>query len=229
MIFEEDEIINIYENKVKKDINYFNKKLIKECPVKKWNFSWKNKDAPRCFCIQDFIEWVNKYNLKNCKNLGYTADSDPELEFLNYENKTLYLYDKVDEVSKKKNNDLHTFVASSKHDFFLFNQTLEHVYNPYKVVENIYNNLETGGCVFTSVPTINIPHDTPFNFSMWYPMGLALLFKSAGFEILEIGQWGNFNYINKLFSSHGWPDIYNCGIENEEKNVVQCWILARKL
>ena len=143
--------------------------------------------------------------------------------------KKLYLYDKVDNVSKKKNNDLHTFVASEKHDFFVFNQTLEHVYNPFLVVENICKNIIKGGYVFTSVPTINIPHDTPFNFSMWYPMGLAILFISAGFEVVEIGQWGNATYITQLFQTQGWPDIYQCGTTNEEKNIVQCWILAKKL
>ena len=112
------------------------------------------------------------------------------------------------EVSKKRMNDLHTFVAEEKHDFFLFNQTLEHVYNPFMVVKNIAKNLVEGGYVFTSVPTINIPHATPFNFSMWYPMGLATLFKSAGFEVLEIGQWGNVTYISKIVLMHIVGQMY---------------------
>jgi len=63
-------------------------------------------------------------------------------------------------------------------------------------------------------------------------MGLAMLFKTAGFEIVEIGQWGNYNYISKLWKTHGWPgyndlNIHNY-VSNEERNVVQCWILARK-
>jgi len=229
MNFKENEIIEIYNKKVKKPKEYFNLSIPKNCPVKKWNNNWRWKDAPRCACVRDFINWIEKYDLKKCKSLGYTSEHDPELEFLDPEKKTLYLYDKVDDITKKKNNDLHTFVALEKHDFFLFNQTLEHVYNPYMVVENINKNLVKGGYVFTSVPTINIPHDTPFNFSMWYPMGLAILFKSAGFEIIEMGQWGNIRYITKIFTTHGWPDIYQCGDNNEEKNVAQCWILAKKL
>ncbi len=228
MNFEEHEIIELYETKVKKSPEYFSKILYNYCPIKKWNNTWKGKDAPRCRCIIDFEEWINKHNLKNCKSLGYTCNNDPELELLNPENKTLYLYDKTDAVSEKKENDLHTFIAKEKHDFFLFNQTLEHVYNPFMVVENIYKNIANGGYVFTSVPTINIPHDTPFNFSMWYPMGLAILFKSAGFEVVEMGQWGNESYITEIFKTHGWPDVYRVGSQNQEKNVAQCWILARK-
>ena len=63
-------------------------------------------------------------------------------------------------------------------------------------------------------------------------MGLAMLFIQADYEIIEIGQWGNFKYIEKLFINHSWPtynDLQeNNIIKNEEKNVCQCWILARK-
>lgn len=59
-------------------------------------------------------------------------------------------------------------------------------------------------------------------------MGLVMLFLTAGFEILETGQWGNQNYIVKLFSTYSWPDIYQVGKHNEEKNVARCWILLCK-
>lgn len=61
-------------------------------------------------------------------------------------------------------------MTEEKHDFFMFHQTLEHVYNPWVVVENIGKNVSSGGYVFTSVPTINIPHSTPFHFTGIYPM-----------------------------------------------------------
>ena len=219
--FSEKEIQRIYKNIVKKDNSYFNKGLPK-CPIKKWHYSWNGKDAPRNFCIRDFQEWVKKHNLEKPKNLGYTCESDPELEFLNPEKKVSYPY-------KDGNNDLHNFEVEEKHDFFMFHQTLEHVYNPWKVVENIGKNVSPGGYVFTSVPTINIPHSTPFHFTGIYPMGLALMFISAGFEIVETGQWGNCKYITTIFSSHNWPDVRTTGIKNEERNVAQCWILAKKL
>lgn len=226
MHFSEEEIIKLYNTKVKKNAEYFKKGLIK-CPVKSYNYSWKNKDAPRCFCVRDFIEWVDKYHIKNCKHLGYTYELDPEIEFINADKKTLYLYNAKGKPENKIKNDLHTFVCKEKHDFFIFNQTLEHLYNPYMALQQISESMLPGGYVFTSVPTINIPHCTPFNFSNWYPMGLAILFASAGFEIVETGQWGNYNYINRVFKT-GWPDVYQTGEQNEENNVVQCWILAKK-
>ena len=74
---------------------------------------------------------------------------------------------------------------------------------------------------------------TPFHFNGYTPMGLAMLFKSANFEIMEIGQWGNNEYLQILWNNHEWAGYNKLNknniVKNEEKNVVQCWILARKL
>ena len=117
-------------------------------------------------------------------------------------------------------------------DFFLFSQTLEHLYNPPLAIYNLYKIIAPGGYVFTSVPTINIPHSTPIHFGGYNPMGLATLFISAGFEIIEIGQWGNFDYIQHIFSFHSWPGFKemerNGIVINEDRNVCHCWILAKK-
>ena len=123
---------------------------------------------------------------------------------------------------------------ANKFDFFIFNQTIEHLYNPFMALENIYKSIKPGGFVFTSVPTLNIPHSTPIHYNGYNPMGLALLFKSVGFEIVEIGQWGNYDYISKLWRYHSWPSYENLvqengHIPNERDNVCQCWILARRI
>jgi hypothetical protein len=61
-------------------------------------------------------------------------------------------------------------------------------------------------------------------------MGLAMLFKTNGFEIKEMGQWGNKNYIHYSYGNrHDFPDIIKCGSNNEELNVCGCWILAQKI
>jgi len=110
---------------------------------------------------------------------------------------------------------------------------LEHLYNPFEAVKSIFNVVKPGGYVFTSVPTLNIPHLMPSHFSGFTPMGLAMLFKTANFEIIEIGQWGNLNYIQKLWSTHSWPGYdelqNNNYVSNEERNACQCWILAKKI
>lgn len=216
--YTEEEIRKIYELKVKKPDSYFKKtSSLPKCPVKMWNYSWNGKDLPRNFAILDMIEWIKKYNIK-VDHLGYTSKFDPELEFIN-SNKSTYLpYPQC---------DLHTFTTKEKFDFFLFNQTLEHLYNPFRAVKQINKNLVKGGYVFSSVPDVNVPHSTPFHFYGYTPMGLSILFDSNDFEIVELGYWGNYDYITKIFKT-GWPDHRQCSLKNEESRVAQCWILARK-
>lgn len=226
MVYSSEELNTIYHDKVKLPNTYFNKyRILPTCPVKMYNYQWGDRDFGRTWCILDFIEWVKKYNINNIEHLGYTADGDPELEFIVNSKKTLLTY---------PDYDLHNISTQFKNefDFFLFNQTIEHLYNPYEAIKEIYEIVKPGGYVFTSVPTINIPHTTPFHFTGFNPMGLAMLFKTANFEIIEIGQWGNYDYIAQLFHKHDWPSyktlIKNNEITNEERNVCQCWILAKK-
>ena len=206
--FTEKEINELYNSKVKLNTSYFTKKL-PQCPLKCWNYSWKGHDAPRCLCVIDFIEWVKKYNLTHVKVLNVLSKGDPELEFVKA--------DKINEFSyEKEGHDLHNFHNKEKCDFFIFNQTIEHLYNPFICIKNIYENLNYKGYVFTSVPTNVIPHSTPIHFANWTPMGLAMLFKTNGFEIKEMGQWGNKNYIHYSYGNrHDFPDIIKCGSNNE--------------
>jgi SAM-dependent methyltransferase len=224
-MYSSDEIHKLYNEKVKLPESYFVKyAFLPDCPLKRNDYKWSYYDFPRNWCILDFIEWNKKYNI-NIEHLGYTFD-DPELEFINPLKKTLISY---------PDHDLHNFSPNfiNQFDFFLFNQTIEHLYNPFDAVKEIYKTLKIGGYVFTSVPTINIPHMTPIHFNGYTPMGLAMLFKSCNFEIIEIGQWGNFDYILNLFHSHNWPGYdqlnKNNIVTNEERNVCQCWILAQKI
>jgi len=226
MNFTEEQLNEIYYKKVKLPYDYFIKHEIlpEKCPLSIMKYSWDGMDYPRTHCVLDFQEWIKKYNLEHVEHLAITARGDPELEFVKYTKCTELFYPPY---------DLHTFNHIDQYDFFIFNQTIEHLHNPFLAVKNIYNSLKPGGYVFTSVPTINIPHSTPIHFNGYNPMGLTLLFMSAKFEVIEIGQWGNLEYIKKLFETHGWPDRKALlgergSITNEERNVCQCWILAKK-
>ena len=222
-MIDENYILEIYKNKVKLPPSYFKKyEKVPNCPIQSWNYEWGDHDFPRVWSVLDFKEWMNKYKI-NIDNLGCTCNSDPEIEFIQPKNKHILQYPP---------NDLHTLNISNFFDFFIFNQTIEHLHNPFLAVKNIYNSLKINGYVFTSVPTINIPHSTPIHFNGYNPMGLAMLFINCGFEVIEIGQWGNYNYIKQLWDTHMWPGYNQLNIDgfvpNEEKNVCQCWILAQK-
>jgi SAM-dependent methyltransferase len=223
MEFSDSSIGSIYTTHVKLPGSYFTKyDPLPPCPIKAMNYTWSFHDFPRNWTTLDFIEWTKKYNLQTVDSLAYTSTDDFELEFIHANKKTYLPY---------PGNDLHTIAAKfqNEFDFFLFNQTIEHLYNPFEAMKQIYQVVKPGGYVFTSVPTINIPHSTPFHFNGYNPMGLAMLFKTANFEIMEIGQWGNYEYISKLFQKHQWPGYSSLSsTSNEERNVCQCWILAKK-
>jgi hypothetical protein len=225
-MFSEQEITQIYNDKVKLPPSYFKKyEILPPCPVKVYNYKWSYYDFARNWCILDFIEWIQKYNIQ-IEHLGYTCKYDPELEFISPLKKTILEYPPYD-LHHISNNFKNEF------DFFIFNQTIEHLYNPFEAVKQIYETIKPGGYVFTSVPTINIPHNTPIHFNGYTPMGLAMLFKTANFEIVEIGQWGNYEYIEQMWKTHDWPGYDKLNkdnrVTNEEKNACQCWILAKKL
>jgi SAM-dependent methyltransferase len=229
-MFSEKDINDTYNSKVKLPESYFRKyEKLPPCPFEVFKHTWSGKDFPRNWCALDFTEWIEKYNISEIENLAYTCNTDPEFEYLskkNIKNKYLLEYPPY---------DLHTIGShfTEAFDFFLFNQTLEHLYNPFDSIKQIRKTMKKGGYVFTSVPTLNIPHMVPSHFNGFTPMGLAMLFKSSEFEVLEIGQWGNHNYICQLWGTHQWPDydrLQNNGIvPNEEKNVCQTWILARAI
>jgi len=217
---------NLYVTKVKLPPSYFSKyERLPSCPIRNRGYQWKNNDFPRNWAILDFIEWTMKHKSTEVDHLGYTCATDEELEFMTAKQKTLLSYPKY---------DLHTIGNHYQNtfDFFLFNQTIEHLYNPFEAVKQIYTTIKPGGYVFTSVPTLNIPHSTPIHFNGYNPMGLATLFITAGFDVVEIGQWGNYEYIARLWATHNWPgydELQRGGIvTNEECNVCQCWILARR-
>ena len=122
-------------------------------------------------------------------------------------------------------------------DFVLLGQTLEHVYNPFVCLKNVYDALRPGGHVFISVPYYNMLHMTPFHFYHYSPSGLATLLEYSGFTVLEMGQFGNKDYVNhiltKTVGTGAWPSVDDLRqddgtIENEPGSVSQVWALAVK-
>lgn len=224
--FNEQDIVSTYHTHVNKPDEYYRKFEKLPFHLNNKNWKWEGKDFPRIWCILEFQEWLTKHNLGNFKKVLSTCNTDPELEYITYEElRHIPYYSGV--------NDLHTLeLAEKDFDFVIFNQTLEHLYNPFMSVSRLYDHMSDGGYLFTSVPTINIPHMTPFHFNGFTPTGLCMLMKSVGFEVVEVGFWGNVDYIKYIFETGSWPD-YNMLmkdgiISNERDKNAQCWILVKK-
>ncbi|MEI6827417.1 MAG: methyltransferase domain-containing protein [Desulfuromonadales bacterium] len=227
LLLNEPYIQMIYERHVLKGADYAKKhvRLPMQNPQRLWR--WEDMDFPRVPCIIEFEEWITKHNLA-CGNKLLATGFDPELELLDYRSIRNIPY-------QNGQNDLHRLDLDEKDfDFMVFGQTLEHLYQPVIALQRIKNHLRPGGHVYTCVPTINIPHMMPNHFYGYTPIGLCTLFISCGFEVIELGYWGCEKYIHYIFEHHTWPDYRilqgSDGLmpANEECNVAQCWILARR-
>lgn len=230
-LFTEKDIIDTYNSYVVKPPSYFNKANERYKSLSKEDKDlWFDKDFPRLASIFDFEDWVEKYQLKKIDNLLSTCHTDPELKYIDSKNTFFCDY------SENKKYDLHTLNLKFKeYDLIIFNQTLEHLYNPFIAMESLYNHLKVGGYLYTTVPTLNIPHMIPFHFWGITPIGLCMLSKSVGFNILECGYWGNLEYINYIFSHSKWPttaDVMNRSKDISNDTSLTCqsqtWVLLKK-
>lgn len=191
-----------------------------------WN--WLGKDFPRVISLLEFEEYAEKYGFNPHKLMTINGKNDPENLYIKSDEKVDIEYS-----SNPVAYDLHTMSLPSKDfDFILLNQTVEHLYNPHVCFKTLNNHLNLGGLLYVNVPSINIPHDTPYHhYTGITPMGLICLFSDNGFEILEAGQWGNEEYVTKLFSSKNWPDYTM--LKDPGKNEINCpvitWVLGRKI
>lgn len=218
----------LYHKHVPKTKEYFTKynKVPLHLQDNKWK--WDGHDYARIPCLLDFREWILKYNIKSNKLL-YTSNEDPEILYLEYKQKYLAEYN-----IETHTNDLHTLNLPDKDfDFILFSQTLEHLFDPVQAMTSLLTHLVPGGYIFTSVPIINIAHMTPIHFGSMTQIGLITLFDRFNLEILEVGQWGNKQYLNYIFEKQWWPDYRNLidrhgVIPNEPINACSTWILAKK-
>jgi SAM-dependent methyltransferase len=221
----EDEIHLVYKTHVVKPRSYLNR--IQEAEdFEAYPFfssvNLKRIDAGRPFCVLDFYTWLAKYSITP-RDILVTSKTDPEVPLLPTDAT-------FTEIRYEDGYDLHTLSLDKRDfDFCLISHTLEHLYNPEKAMRNIYDHLRPGGYFFTSVPTTNIPHDTPIHFQQFLPTGLATLGIQAGFQIKEVGFWGNQEYLVKLFQTNAWPTVYElANLTADPNHPAGCWALFQK-
>lgn len=197
-------------------------------PMEKNNLQWRweGKDFSRVIALLEFERFITENNLTSVKGLAING-KDPEWDYLPYQ--VLYF---IDYDADPINHDLHTLNLNDKDfDFAMLNQTLEHVYDPIRCLKKVYEHMRPGGILYLNVPANNIPHSTPFHYYTGItPVGLGAMAKAAGFKILNIGQWGNLEYTQRMYSAYGWPDyteFKNPGY-NDIMHPIITWIFAIK-
>ena len=190
---------HLYHKFVVKDKNYFKRfSLLQEAFSEQEFAAYTNFDPPRVVSLIDFKEWIIKHGIATGENLLSTCTSDPELKYLIYKNQTMVSFPPY---------DLHKLNIEKKNfDFVVFNQTIEHLHSPWIALRRLYEHLRIGGYLYTTAPTINIPHLTPIHFNGYTPTGLCALMVTSGFEVCECGYWGNKKYMDFIFRTGNWPN-----------------------
>lgn len=227
MVLTQTDIYDIYQTFVLPKYNNFDKYSRLPLELNNKNWKWEDKDFPRVIALLEFKEFMEKHGSPEFeKVLSFNGSDDPEYEYLRCKRVINYNYE-----DDPINYDLHNLNLSDRDfDFFMSNQTLEHLYDPCLVARNIYNHLRPGGMVYMNLPAVNMPHSTPLHFYTGFtPVGLGCIFKQAGFKIIDIGFWGNTDYYDCCLLKGFWPDYRQLKKFSSEKDKeVITWIFAQK-
>jgi SAM-dependent methyltransferase len=89
-------------------------------------------------------------------------------------------------------------VEDERFDRVLFNQVLEHIPDPSRVLAELFRVLKPGGRIFCTAPLFYPEHQRPYDYFRFTRFGLRKLFEDAGFEIVSIrwleGYFGTVAY-----------------------------------
>lgn len=226
MLVDFNEIKNIYEQFiVSKFCNEYLSKYEKlPLEQKQNNWDWDGKDFSRVISLLEFKEFFEKNNIFFNDILVLNGIGDPELNYIKYKN--IFFLDYKNDIE----TDLHVFKTDKKYDFLMTNQTLEHTYDPCLILKNLYNIMNKNGIVYFNVPSLGPPHNTPHHhYNGFTPVGLGSIIRQAGFKLLDVGFWGNKEYVKYLFEKNDWPDYK--GINNYKNDFnysVISWAFAIK-
>ena len=189
-------------------------------------WEWENKAFTRITSLIEFRKMIKELGISSDKMLVMNGEGDSELEFITKEYVSYCNY-----VSNPDLYDLHTMDLDDKDfDFVICNQTIEHLYNPFVSVKNINSHMKMDGYFYATVPVNNMPHDTPIHFYTGFTaVGFGALVEECGFEVVKLGQWGNFEYLEKMFVENKWADYRQVSWKNDVTCPIDCWVLAKKV
>ncbi len=89
-------------------------------------------------------------------------------------------------------------VRSDYYDLVFCSQTLEHMTNPQRVIDEISRVIKPGGQLWLTTPLYYAEHEIPFDYFRYTKYGLMHIFQSAGLKIEFIewleGYYGTLSY-----------------------------------
>jgi SAM-dependent methyltransferase len=89
-------------------------------------------------------------------------------------------------------------VENERYDFIIFNQVIEHLPEPGKVLSELFRVLKKGGIIVASVPLFFEEHEQPYDFFRYTQFACKKLFEENGFIIQKLdwleGYYGTLGY-----------------------------------
>jgi SAM-dependent methyltransferase len=75
---------------------------------------------------------------------------------------------------------------AQRYDAVVSFETLEHIFNPTRILCEINRVTRDGGQLLLSVPFVWDEHEVPYDFARYTSFGLRHVLESAGYEVLEL-------------------------------------------
>jgi 2-polyprenyl-3-methyl-5-hydroxy-6-metoxy-1,4-benzoquinol methylase len=103
-------------------------------------------------------------------------------------------------------------IPSNEYDTVFSTQVLEHVDDPFQMLNEAFRVLKSNGCIILTAPFAWELHEEPYDFYRYSKYGLKSMFEKAGFTNVEIkpngGKWAaifqlNLNIIYTIFKHKG--------------------------
>lgn len=102
--------------------------------------------------------------------------------------------------------------SDQQFDTVFSTQVIEHVEDPFKMLQEANRVLKNEGYIIVSAPFCWELHEQPYDFYRYSKYGLAAMFEKNGFEVIQIkangGKWAaifqmNINMVYSVFSEKG--------------------------
>lgn len=167
---------------------------------------------------QETKKLIFNLDYKNFDAIEISGSSWKKLDFKTYNN---YFYPEFDicQISNKYHNSA---------DIIFAEQVFEHVKNPWRAAENIYQMLRDDAYFLITTPFFLKVHGAPMDYWRWTKDGLQAMLEDVGFRVESIDSWGNRDcIISNLDQWTTYTEDQN--LQNEKDFPVVVWALAKKI